>query len=176
MNTQESYTPKTTAEIEAAVDGKLAAIGISVDALYVGETKREQHGGKPWQCDQWAVSIGKGQREAWGFRPIYTTSYYTGLGLRKSLLKSMRNPSPWQSNAFPAKPQKPTATAVLSSLLLDAEAIDESFADWCSNYGYDDDSISALETYRACCATGEALRRVFSRQDVAEFRELLQDY
>ncbi len=46
MNTQESYTPKTTAEIEAAVDGKLAAIGISVDALYVGETKREQHGGK----------------------------------------------------------------------------------------------------------------------------------
>ena len=71
MNTQESYTSKTTAEIEAAVDAKLAAIGISVDALYVGETKREQHGGKPWQCDQWTVSIG--QRS-------YATSYYTGLG------------------------------------------------------------------------------------------------
>jgi hypothetical protein len=37
----------------------------------------------------------------------------------------------------------PPLADILYSLLLDSEAADESFEDWCANFGYDSDSIAA---------------------------------
>ena len=58
-----------------------------------------------------------------------------------------------------SKPVFPGVASVLHSLMLDAQALDQSFADWCDDLGYDDDSISAFDTYRACCENGKNCKR-----------------
>lgn len=50
------------------------------------------------------------------------------------------------------------AEAVLSSLCLDTTAGDDSFEEFCANFGYDTDSRSALETYKACARMGRKVR------------------
>lgn len=52
---------------------------------------------------------------------------------------------------------KPKVADVLECLLLDAMGTSESFCDWADNFGYDRDSIKALETYKACCQTRQDL-------------------
>lgn len=74
------------------------------------------------------------------------------------------------------KPRKPKVADVLHSLILDASAADENFHDWCANYGYSDDSIKAMNTYRACLEVAVALRKHFSPDTLRTVRELLQDY
>ena len=74
------------------------------------------------------------------------------------------------------KPVAPSAAAVLHCLLSDAEARDMSFGDWCDNLGYDDDSIKALNIYKQCEETARALKKVFTRDQLAELREALRDY
>lgn len=44
----------------------------------------------------------------------------------------------------------PKLIEVLDSLRLDASSADESFEDFCANFGYDPDSRKALATYKAC--------------------------
>lgn len=83
----------------------------------------------------------------------YRTDFYTGIGLRG-----------------------PTAAAVLHRLLADAEAVDMSFYDWAGNLGYNVDSIKDRATYDACCECGWAMRREFTRSQMDELRDLLQDY
>ncbi len=51
----------------------------------------------------------------------------------------------WQGTGISGEP---TAAGVLECLLSDASSADESFPDWCGNYGYDDDSREAYRTYR----------------------------
>lgn len=75
-----------------------------------------------------------------------------------------------------AKPVAPHIADLAYSWLLDGEAIDESFNDWCANFGSDPDSIKALNTYRACCETGEKLRKMFTREQLQALRDALQDY
>lgn len=45
---------------------------------------------------------------------------------------------------------QPSLDNVLYSLYMDAQAGAMSFSEFCSDFGYDNDSISALNTYRAC--------------------------
>jgi hypothetical protein len=45
---------------------------------------------------------------------------------------------------------EPRPADVLSSLLLDVTSADQSFEDWASDFGYDDDSRKAEATYNAC--------------------------
>lgn len=70
----------------------------------------------------------------------------------------------------------PQPAGVLHCLLMDASASDESFNNWCDNYEYDNDSISAFNTYQQCCETGNKLRQIFNNSQLAELRELLEDY
>ena len=149
-----------------SIESTLILWNVPFSARYVGETKRAD-----WQCDAWRVSIG-------GFE----TDYYTGLGQRKQTLP-MPQPAlhprciayaEWKKTAF--KPVAPAAADVLHSLLLDARAADQSFSDWCSDYGYDDDSLKALDTHRACCAIGKELRKVFAYDQIAQLETLLEDY
>ena len=103
-----------------------------------------------WECDEWRVKFGR-----------YETHYFTGIGHR---------------NEKTRRPVAPRASDVLFALISDAEAADMSFSEWCDNYGYDNDSISAFNTYRECEETGRELRKVFNGSQRAELRELLQDY
>lgn len=70
----------------------------------------------------------------------------------------------------------PTPANVLYSLLSDMSACETSFNDWCSDFGYDNDSLSALNTYQACCENGEKVRALFSNEQVEQLRELLEEY
>ena len=143
---------RTFAELDNAknrIDAMLQARNIKFSAVLVGPTVRDK-----WECDAWRVSFGK-----------FTTDYFTGTGHRKQANKYM-----------PLKPVAPCAADVLYSLILDAEACEQSYQDWCDNFGYESDSIKALNTYRACEAIGHELRKVFDHATRESFRNVLQDY
>lgn len=74
------------------------------------------------------------------------------------------------------KPSAPVAAAVIYRLVMDSAAVDTSFKYWCDEYGYSSDSLSAFDTYRACCEIGEKMRRLFSGDEMSALRDMLQDY
>jgi hypothetical protein len=112
-----------------------------------------------WDCYAWNVTfkfIGK---------PLFVTQYYTGLGLIKKPVL-MNKPVP----------KTPCNKDIMYSLLLDASAIDESFNNWCDNFGYESDSIKAFNIYQECCNTAKELSKLFTRAELADMRGQLQDY
>ena len=125
---------------------------LPVNVTYVGETRRDD-----WVCDEWRVAL-TGKAGYW------STSYYTGTGHRREVKGAV------------AKPVKPKIADVIYSLLMDASAADYNFSDWCAEYGYSDDSIKALNTYKDCLSIGVALRKYLSPDVVRDARELLKDY
>jgi hypothetical protein len=153
-------------EAQQTVANLLETWGMSFSARLIGETKRDD-----WVCDEWRVSIGS-----------FETKYFTGTGLRK--MKKGATPTTarkgcvayaeWEKRNIVAV--APCAADVIYSFLSDAEACDKSFSDWCETFGYSNDSIKALNTYRACEEIGRSLRKVFSTKQVAELREVLSDY
>lgn len=72
------------------------------------------------------------------------------------------------------KPKPPSLDDVLHSLVMDAEAEEMSFDDWCGNLGYDTDSRKALETYLACQHEARLLRK--AGVNITAERERLADY
>lgn len=65
--------------------------------------------------------------------------------------------------------KKPTAYDILSCLDI---IYSESFEDFCSEYGFSDDSISALNTYEACVEQSEALKDMFSEEELEMLQEI----
>jgi hypothetical protein len=59
---------------------------------------------------------------------------------------------------------RPTAYDVLYCLRCDSEAIHMNFDDWCGTFGYDNDSIKALQTYNACIDNGKKLRKALGNE------------
>lgn len=131
----------------------LSAAQVSYAVTYCGQTKRDN-----WECDAWRVRLANGKQ-------IMETDYFTGLGLRSKKVHFVAS-----------KPVAPKSADVLHSLTLDSTAGDQSFFDWCAEYGYSDDSLKALDTYRACCKIAQDLRRIFKPETLAAIREALQDY
>lgn len=89
----------------------------------------------------------------------YNTRFYSNLGYRPT-----------------GKAIAPPSTAdILHSLLLDASALDSrDFADWCSEYGYDTDSIKARDMYDACITTATQLRAAFGQNTLDNLRDLFE--
>ena len=71
----------------------------------------------------------------------------------------------------------PTKADVFYSLCLDSDVIYFAcFEDWASEFGYDTDSRSAEKTHKACLAIALKFRQFFNEAELAELRELFQDY
>ncbi len=119
-----------------------------------GRTKRGD-----CDCFQWNCTV----QTAVGF---WNFPYYCGLG-------HVTKP---KHRFGETRPTKPSNDDILSSLILDASAADENFHDWCANYGESDDSIKALNTYKACLETATFLRKHFGAAVIAELREQLADH
>lgn len=119
-----------------------------------------------WQCDGWQFTFESGNKRARNAvsEPFW---FFTGIGHRFPE-KQTRLVSP--------SPTLPHVASVLHSLILDSQAARESFPDWCANFGFSDDSINALETYRACIKTAEKLARVFPRELLASIESNLSEY
>ena len=72
------------------------------------------------------------------------------------------------------KPKQPSLDDVLHSLVMDAEAEEMGFADWCATFGYDTDSRKALDVYLSCQHNTTLLRE--AGVNIAAERERLADY
>jgi len=69
----------------------------------------------------------------------------------------------------------PTAAEVLSCLLSDSQAIDQTFEEWCDNFGYDPDSRAAEATFLACRSTSHKLHN-FLGDDYEQFEQAAEGY
>lgn len=69
--------------------------------------------------------------------------------------------------------KKITTVDVVYSLL--ADYTEDTFPDWCPNYGYDTDSVKARSTYEACLSNGETVKKLLG-EDFAKAKELSYDY
>lgn len=73
-----------------------------------------------------------------------------------------------------SKATAPSLDDVLHNLVSDADAAEQTFSEWCSNFEYDTDSRKALATYEACQQCADKLRK--AGIDIAAERERLQDH
>ena len=128
---------------------------LPVETRYIGEVPSKWPSSlNRTTVDQWAITVtGKD-----GCHHMF--DYFTGLGCRQGL----------------KSPKPPKVADILYSLLSDASAEQRNFHEWCSDYGHSLDSISALNTYRACLDTAAALRKCFSNELLAELQDLLAEY
>lgn len=76
----------------------------------------------------------------------------------------------WGSIADKEKGEEPSAYDVLACL--DGYKPD-TFADFCANYGYSDDSITALKVYEGVREQYENLARIFTRKQLKDLSEIL---
>lgn len=136
-----------------------------------------------WLCDHWMFSA-NGE----------SSDYFTGIGHRKrrTALAGYRTAPNLVKAAFDnriydkaaqekiikenSSLQAPKVDDILYSLVMDADACNYSFEDWCCNYGYDEDSRKALETYLACQKSEKTLRAMVKDMSLAEIQEAFQDY
>ena len=115
--------------------------------------------------------------------------YFTGLGHRKpralgredrreceALLRSAK-PDPKDIRVY-TKEVTPKLDDILYCLVADASAVRMTFADWCSDFGYSDDSIKALETYNASVSNGRRVEKILLAKGVTleKAQEAFQDY
>ena len=128
---------------------------LPVKIRYIGEVPSKwSSSSNRTTVDQWIITVtGKD-----GCHHMF--DYFTGLGRRQGL----------------KSPKPPKVADVLYSLLSDASAEQRNFHEWCSDYGYSLDSISALNAYRACLDTAHALHKCFSPELLAELQDLLAEY
>lgn len=71
----------------------------------------------------------------------------------------------------------PAIEDVLASLFMDASAIDSgSFKEWAADYGYDDDSIKARDSFEGCIEVGLKLRSALGPELFERGRELANEY
>lgn len=176
-------------EHELAVDAILQAAGVEYSTRYLGE-KPDALGGKH-AMDEWRVTFKKSRPH----EPAYAMGaylgpivehfeYFTGLGHRKENPITVRNllRQGYKRHLHASRfadattPIPPPAAGVLHSLILDSSACDQSFSDWCSEFGYDTDSRKALATYEACQQNADKLKKVFSREQIESIRAALEDY
>jgi hypothetical protein len=145
---------------------------LPIDIRYVGQTKRDND----WDCDEWHITF-KNKDGHW------TTPYYTGLGLRTPIpqLYLRMNPPRRGTLAYAQlekatrKPITPKKADILYSLFMDASAAEYNFDDWCDSYGYSNDSIKALNTYKECLETAQRLRRYFTAEQRAVIQEAIEN-
>ncbi|WCO82000.1 hypothetical protein vBPpSSYP_18 [Pseudomonas phage vB_PpS_SYP] len=167
---------KELTAIEVAVAEWLANKGVKYVITGGTATKRDD-----WECDHWSVHITRtGKKEA------LIENYYTGVGHRQLTKRGQIELANYYKNATHAVRERvkaqhsvavaPHITGVLYSLISDAEGAEQNFHDWCDSFGYDNDSIKALNTYNACCEILQKIRSFFTKEEREQLQELMQDY
>lgn len=109
--------------------------------------------------DEWKRTTNKWQVRLSYFGEKFVTDYYMGSGLVYSN----------------GQPKKPSVKDILYSMVMD-DVSDMNFDDFCNEFGYGNDSIKALETYRACEKQTKAYYNMFDAEERGILRELLEDY
>ena len=149
-----------TSELEAFIAGK----SISTSSRHIQLVT-----GVEWEYDEWRVTLSYSGRE-------HTTAYKTGLGHRKmaqgvrrerggySLYRNAPMRFDLAVRTGLLKPQGPSIANVIGSLCVDVSSANESFEVWGEVFGQSSDSIKALDIYRTCQQTRDALVRLFGHE------------
>lgn len=152
-----------------------ATKGVTMTATLVSKPKDRNASGDDWKRSAYHFSIALHYQG----RDL-VTEYWMGHGnetLPKAIADDIRScprsvHAERMRNSFAIAP-KPKVEDVLSSLILDGSACGMSFAEWCGEYGYDEDSRKALATYEECQKAGDKVRRLLGA-DLAEFQDAEQ--
>ncbi len=108
--------------------------------------------------------------------PAWAKGDEHGLQYRITLSGGKPNPrrlsfSFWDSIAAKEKGEKPTAYDALACISSDASC-DDTFADFCGNCGYDEDSREAYATFRRVSTFAKRLRAFFSAAEIEGLSEI----
>ena len=130
-----------------------------------------------WECDGWILQLRKNNTTC-------SFEYYTGLGHRKIskidklwIDRQYKNSINYKHEiAKCSKPSTPEICSIIHSLSIDSQAMNESFINWCDNFGYDNDSLKALNTYNKCCDNAKKYYSVLDSNTRAALETVLQDY
>lgn len=179
LSNMHNYKKQTDIELSIVEWCNKQGVSMAIDCM--GAQIRDK-----WECDAWNITLYRT-----GKKDVFNSLYYTGIGhrvlsamgkLEKSRIQRTYKGSVnlrhmlAQNKKENAKPQVPHIAGILCSFMLDASANDYSFNDWCNEYGYESDSIKALNMYQECCNTAKELHKLFNRSELSELSELLQDY
>lgn len=108
---------------------------------------------KKWPHFLWVLTIGDERFE-----------YKTGIGHATTHYNKQNRRNVKPENSFPDPSSfrwihKPSVDSVLHCLFSDARCGEMSFDDFCSDFGYSNDSLSALDIYRKCAESGKKLKK-----------------
>ena len=78
----------------------------------------------------------------------------------------------WMGSAHTKAPSK--KDVLYSFIMDDVSCMD--FNEFCSNFGYDGDSLKALKTFKACQTQTDSFYRLFDEEEREMLKELLEDY
>ena len=109
--------------------------------------------------DEWKKGTNKWQVKLVYLDKEFVTDFYMGSGLVDEM----------------GKPKKPTKEDILFAMIMD-DVSDLDFNDFCSELGYNNDSIKALKVYEACKRETKAYYNMFDSEEREVLRELLEDY
>jgi hypothetical protein len=168
---------------DQAVADFLGSIGILYNPVYVGNFDHNTE----WKHDLFSVSFND------KVKPLIITEFMTGIGYRDqrskfsmSFVTKLKNSinnnyclncvNSGAPKSFQRYVAAPTSASVLYSLLSDASCVEYGFLDFCDNLGYSNDSIKALDMFKACEVTARDLKKAFTSEQLETLNELLQGY
>jgi hypothetical protein len=170
-------TETTNAEAISPTDNLAALIakcGLAMTAQYVPtEFSAKKHFSKnseDWQHIAWECTLTTP-------RGSLATTFKQGLGhlpdsirprdritiaMEEAIQKTLKTGKVYGLGAIVSRGplQPPTLVDVLGSLCSDSSAIDSTFEDWASDFGYDADSRKAYATWERCRDLGLRLRQI----------------
>lgn len=184
-----------------AVKDKAAVLihemGLTVESEFVPWSK-SRNAGEKMPSLNWKVTV------KYKGRPVLTTDYMAGMGhcpIDKKLGRKLYSgmglslwgyerilfecekgiaidaPRSEEGLIVPTKTKiTPDSTNVLYSLVIDSDAFEYSFEEWCSNFGYDTDSRKAESMYNTCLEISRQLIRAIGTDGLKKLQEAFQDY
>lgn len=174
--------------MNSTIDTVLSDMGLTLDSKFI-PFSQSRNKDKKYPSLNWIVTLKKNGRE------VLTTDYWAGCGHCPSYNQGMNYDTLQLVKAecetgYPSKhlyalgttsqdkkkPIKPDLKDVVYSLVMDSDAIDYEFVDWCMNYGYEEDSRKAERIYAQCQELGLKLLRALGPDGLTALRELYQDY
>lgn len=182
----------TDMSIDRQVADYLKKIGVTIEPTYIGERLTGD-----WQHDLFTVSLNDKHHTEYktglGHRiSSNSETFSTSLSRRdQDKLKLLRvcypdkrqikyTPKTKVFNGGRASQIQyvllPTQASILYCLLVDMQAGEQPFSDWCGDFGYSDDSIESLNIYQACEKINKQLRDVFKREHIEHLKQLLEVY
>ena len=187
----ENQTTDTRPDYEIARDTLRAAFSaLNLAPVVFGPLPEVQDG---WPCISYTVSV-KGETFSyslgighvkWGQAAIPPSMRYSDSVMR--MIELTRRHAAFREDcreeclrqqasiaAELAKHQKvsPNPAEVLASAAREGQDADQSFESWCSDFGYDTDSMKARACYDACTEDGKKARRVLGAENARKFAEL----